>query len=76
MKVQLAGGKEVLFKQNKAGTLIPVKNARDSRIAPIVPLGDLVQTLGCDVSWTKREGLKITHPTLSQMSTHMSGKCP
>ena len=76
VKVQLADGKEVLLRQNKAGTLMPVACSEDSHVAPIVPLGDLVQTLGCEVTWTRREGLVVKHPVHGTMSTHVSGRCP
>ena len=51
VKVQLACGKEVLLRQNRAGTLMPVAPSFDENVAPIVPLRDLVQTVmfGLDV---------------------------
>ena len=76
VKVQLADGKEVLLSQSRAGTLMPVASSPDENVAPIVPLRDLVQTLGCDVSWTRREGLVVKHPVHGRMSTQVSGKCP
>ena len=78
VKVQLADGKEVLLRQNRAGTLMPVASSSDENVAPIVPLQkkNLVQTLGCDVSWTRRGGLVVKHPVHGRMSTQVSGKCP
>ena len=55
---------------------MPVASSPDENVAPIVPLGDLVQTLGCDVSWTRRGGLVVEHPVHGRMSTQVSGKCP
>ncbi|OLP84473.1 Transposon Ty1-NL2 Gag-Pol polyprotein [Symbiodinium microadriaticum] len=78
VKVQLADGKTVLLRQNKAGTLMPYnKNqaAEGEHGTVIVPLGSLVQELGCSVSWTRR-GLEVVHPVYGVISTHVSGACP
>ena len=41
----------------------------------IVPLGSLVQELGCSVNWTRR-GLEVIHPVYGVLTTHVSGACP
>ena len=38
----------------------------------IVPLGSLVQELGCTISWTRR-GLEVVHPSFGVITTHVSG---
>ena len=78
VKVQLADGKTVLLRQNKAGTLMPYNKSQTpggEHGTVIVPLGSLVQELGCSVSWTRR-GLEVVHPVFGVISTHVSGACP
>ena len=40
----------------------------------ILPLGALVETLGCKVSWSRRSGLKVVHPTLGTLRTGVGRK--
>ena len=81
VSVTLAGdSKEEWFKTN-GGTLVvpPPANgvASSSRQQTILPLGALVQTLGCTVSWSKRRGLRVTHPVLGPLKTGISpNTCP
>ena len=43
----------------------------------ILPLGALVEHLGCQVSWSKKQGLKVKHPTLGILHTGVSANaCP
>ena len=77
VRVELAGGNSVTLKQNKAGTLMPTvdtDNAQD--VATILPMGALVQTLGCELSWTRKGGLKIIHPQFGTLKTVVKGNCP
>ena len=62
VNVQLANGSEITLAQNAAGTLLKTTSTSDAYVAPIVPLGSLVQDLGCDLQWTRRKGLEIRHP--------------
>ena len=78
VQVQLADGQSVALQQNRAGTLMPVKDSvlgRGNGLTTIVPLGTLVQELNCTVSWDKR-GLRVRHPEHGELVTHVSGSCP
>ncbi|CAE7918112.1 TY1B-DR3, partial [Symbiodinium necroappetens] len=78
IQVQLADGQAVLLRQNRAGTLMPYSKkqaAEKGTNTVIVPLGSLVQELGCTVAWTRR-GLEVKHPTYGVITTHVSGACP
>ena len=73
--VELADGQTVKLRQTRAGTLL--KDGRDqSPQAPIVPLGCLVQQLGCTISWSRRQGLHVVHPTHGSLKVKMKGSCP
>ena len=75
--VELAGGQVVTLQQNKAGTLTPTSSSAGStEAATILPLGALVQKLGCELSWTKRGGLRIMHPQYGVLKTVVKGNCP
>ena len=57
----------------------PPANAatQPARQQTIPPLGALVQTLGCKVSWSKRRGLRVVHPVLGPLNTGISSNtCP
>ena len=75
VKVQLANGAEVTLAQNRGGTLLAT-SATSGEAAPIVPLGSLVQDLGCDLTWTRRRGLEIKHPSHGVIKPRVVGKCP
>ncbi|CAE7256410.1 PMT4 [Symbiodinium sp. CCMP2592] len=78
VQVQLADGQSVALQQNRAGTLMPVKDSvleRGDGLTTIVPLGTLVQELNCTVSWDKR-GLRVRHPEHGELVMHVSGSCP
>ncbi|CAE7573274.1 TY1B-DR3, partial [Symbiodinium sp. CCMP2456] len=76
-QVQLADGKAITLQQNRAGTLMPLKEAvaQEEGATTIVPLGTLVQELGCTVNWD-RKGLHVHHPRHGVISTHVAGSCP
>ena len=76
VKVQLADGAEVVLAQNKAGTLLARPSKEGDAATPIVPLGSLVQDLGCDVSWSRRRGLEIRHPEHGVIRPKVVGPCP
>ena len=80
VQVTLANGNQVTLQQNRAGTLMPAKGLSSSSTATattttIVPLGSLVQELGCSISWDRR-GLRVLHPEHGEITTHVSGACP
>ena len=76
VRVQLADGGEVVLAQNKGGTLLAASPKEGDAATPIVPLGALVQDLGCDVSWTRKKGLEIRHPEHGIIRPHVVGPCP
>ena len=76
VKVELADGKVVTLKQNKAGTLMPTRADIDqSSTTTIVPLGALVQQLGCELLWN-RNGLVVRHPEFGELKTFVQGNYP
>ncbi|CAE7214330.1 RE1 [Symbiodinium microadriaticum] len=72
--VELADGQTVRLKQTSTGTLLKAEDG--SPQAPIVPLGALVQQLGCSISWSRRQGLKVYHPVHGDLKVKMKGTCP
>ena len=52
-------------------TSSPAANA-----TPILPLGALVQELGCDLTWTRKGGLKVVHPQFGVLRTFVKGNHP
>ncbi|CAE7365235.1 unnamed protein product, partial [Symbiodinium sp. CCMP2456] len=72
--VELADGQMVELKQTNTGTLLKAKS--ETTQAPIVPLGALVQQLGCSISWSKRQGLRVVHPEHGDLQVKMRGTCP
>ena len=76
VRVQLANGDYVTLAQNKAGTLLATTSTTEDSAAPIVPLGSLVQDLNCELAWSKKRGLEITHPVHGTIRPRVIGKCP
>ncbi|CAE7775417.1 RE1 [Symbiodinium sp. CCMP2592] len=80
VSVTLAGDqREEWFKTN-GGTLVVPPTTQETpspQLQTIVPLGALVETLGCTVSWSKRKGLRVVHPTMGHLKTGVSpNTCP
>ena len=76
VRVQLADGGEVVLAQNRGGTPLAAAPKEGDSATPIVPLGALVQDLGCDVSWTRKRGLEIRHPEHGVIKPKVVGPCP
>ena len=77
VRVELAGGQYVTLKQNRAGTLLAAADDPSAANAtPILPLGALVQELGCDLTWTRKGGLKVVHPQFGVLRTFVKGNHP
>ena len=77
VRVELAGGRTITLQRNQAGTLMPTTKDSDADdSATILPMGALVQQLGCDLSWTRKGGLKIVHPQFGTLKTVVKGNCP
>ena len=50
--------------RTRGGTLVVPPAPSEAKTKPpqaILPLGALVESLGCTVEWSKRKGLKVTH---------------
>ena len=79
--VTLAGDAKQEWWKTAGGTLVVPPGsgtgAGASSTQVILPLGALVETLGCQVSWSKRRGLRVQHPTLGLLDTGVSSNtCP
>ena len=61
--VTLASGEKTRLSMNTAGTML----SRDTQVEPIVPMGMLVEDLGCKVEWS-HEGVRVVHPTRGLVS--------
>ncbi|CAE7352485.1 RE1, partial [Symbiodinium necroappetens] len=72
--VELADGQMVELRQTTTGTLLKEKGSNPQ--SPIVPLGSLVQQLGCSISWSRKSGLQVVHPSHGDLKIKMKGSCP
>ena len=69
--VALATGEERTIPQNRGGTLL----AEGSEEGTILPMGQLVQLLGCRVSCTPNR-LTVVHPVHGRLQVRLRGHCP
>ena len=69
--VSLAGGKEAMLHVTKEGVMV----AKNPRTEPIVPMGMVVDLLGCRVSWDE-EDVSVTHPKKGRLEVVLRGGCP
>ena len=77
VRVELAGGQYITLKQNRAGTLLATRDVEGAvNSTPILPLGALVQQLGCELSWSRKTGLKVSHPQFGELRTFVRGNHP
>ena len=77
VKVELASGQYITLKQNRAETLLATKDVEGAlESTPILPLGALVQQLGCEMTWTRKGGLKVLHPQFGELRTFVRGNHP
>ena len=77
VSVELAGGQYVTLKQNRAGTLLAAADDPEAaRTTSILPLGALVQELGCDLTWTRKGGLKVVDHEFGVLKTFVKGNHP
>ena len=75
--VQLADGRTVQLRQTNGGTLLPEQPKDNQEDAcAILPLGSLVQSLGCTLKWNRRHGLRVYHPVHGLLPTRLVGNCP
>ena len=69
VSVKLAEGETTLL-QTEAGTLLG-----DSAAETLVPLGQLVEVLGCTVQWSKNR-MVVTHPVHGRLKVQVRDFCP
>ena len=79
--VTLAGDAKQNWWRTKGGTLVVPPSGGtsgdDNKPQTILPLGSLVESLGCTISWSRRKGLRVVHPTLGVLRTDISANhCP
>ena len=74
---QLADGRTVRVRQTHGGTLLPAEaSSSTSQSCMILPLGSLVESLGCSLRWSKKRGLQVSHPRYGLLPTKSVGNCP
>ena len=81
VSVTLAGDGKQQWMRTRGGTLVvppPPDGSQDSSSPQtIIPLGALVESLGCSVTWSKRQGLRVKHPRLGTLKTGVGkNTCP
>ena len=69
--VSLANGAKTTLKMSPGGSML----SPDEMIEPIVPLGDLVEKLGCVFLWKEGE-LVIQHPKRGKLEVERKDGCP
>jgi len=69
--VSLAGGKEIKLHITKEEVMV----SRDMDIEPIVPLGLLIDLLGCEATWKDKE-MMVWHPSRGRLRVEIRGGCP
>ncbi|CAE6958294.1 RE1 [Symbiodinium sp. CCMP2592] len=72
--VVLAGDEKRLLRQTPAGSII-LDPAQGKEAQTILPLGGLVESLGCTLKWT-RGGLMLKHPKYGTIRTRIRAGCP
>ena len=68
--VTLAGDEKSRLCQSQLGTILMPHPTQ-----PLVPMGALVEVLGCSVKWTPKV-LKITHPKHGNLKVSLRNRCP
>ncbi|CAE7699215.1 TY5A, partial [Symbiodinium sp. CCMP2456] len=79
--VTLAGDARQEWLKTAGGTLVvppdPGSGLDKSPAQVILPLGALVESLGCQITWSKGKGLRVIHPVLGRLDTGVSrNTCP
>ena len=74
--VSLAGDQKQLWKQTPGGSLVAPRRDGGGETQTILPLGSLIEQLGCSVKWTRKAGLQLVHPRLGKLDTSMRSGCP
>ena len=68
--VTLAGDEKSTLCQSQLGTILMPHPTQ-----PLVPMGALVEVLGCSVKWTPKV-LKSTHPKHGNLKVSLRNRCP
>lgn len=71
VKVNLACGRDTMLRMTKGGTMV----ALNPNTEPIVPLGKIVDELGCRVGWGP-EGITVIHPRRGRLEVYEKDGCP
>ncbi|CAE7795583.1 GIP, partial [Symbiodinium sp. CCMP2456] len=74
--VSLAGDQRQVWQQTPGGSLVAPSNESGNVPQTILPLGCLVEQLGCTIKWSKKLGLHLVHPRLGRLRTSLKGGCP
>lgn len=70
VQINLAGGRQVPMKMSSGGVLVGVES-----VEPIIPLGRLIEKLGCTMQWTEGH-LVLVHPAHGQIQVDLKDGCP
>ena len=71
VKVNLACGRDTMLRMTRGGTMV----APSPSTEPIVPLGKIVEELGCKVGWDSG-GIIVTHPVRGKLEVFEKEGCP
>ncbi|CAE7441104.1 RE1 [Symbiodinium sp. CCMP2592] len=74
VSVTLAGEDVRLLRQNLQGTVL-IKSEDGQQVQPIVPLGPVIEDLGCSLRW-KKGSLQLYHPKRGMMKVNLVNNCP
>ncbi|CAE7765514.1 GIP [Symbiodinium sp. CCMP2592] len=74
--VSLAGDQRQWWRQTPGGSLVAPAKEEGGETQTILPLGSLVEQLGCSIRWTKKAGLQLHHPRLGKLETSIRSGCP
>ena len=75
VKVALANDDHVVLSQNAGGTLLSSPSTNPSGGGTILPMGQLVQLLGCTVRWSPTR-LEVRHPIHGKLRVKVNHFCP
>ena len=74
--VSLAGDQRQTWHQTPGGSLVAPGCREGGVTQTILPLGCLIEQLGCSVRWSRKAGLQLFHPRLGRLSTSLKSGCP
>ena len=79
--VTLAGDARTQWLRTSGGTLLVPEHegtgSSGDKPQTILPLGALVECLGCNITWSRKNGLRVVHPAHGVLRTGVAkNKCP